>query len=65
MPKLKTSKSICKRFKITNNKTVIRKKAGKSHLLEKKSATNKQKKSKKVVVESKHGRNIIATIHSK
>jgi len=65
MPKLKTSKSILKRFKITNNKVVIRKKAGKSHLLEKKSATNKQKKSKNVVVASKHGKNIIATIHNK
>jgi len=65
MPKLKTSKSILKRFKITNNKTVVRKKAGKSHLLEKKSATKKQKKSKTIVVVSKHSKNIIATIHRK
>nr|QUE29698.1 ribosomal protein L35 [Erythrotrichia carnea] len=65
MPKLKTSKSILKRFKITNNKNVIRKKAGKSHLLEKKSATNKQKKSKTIVIESKHSKNIIAAVHYK
>nr|QUE29875.1 ribosomal protein L35 [Erythrocladia irregularis] len=65
MPKLKTSKSILKRFKITNNKTVIRKKAGRSHLLEKKSTTHKQKLSRKVVINSKHNKNIISTIHCK
>nr|QUE28872.1 ribosomal protein L35 [Porphyropsis coccinea] len=63
MPKLKTSKSILKRFKITKNQIVIRKKAGKSHLLEKKSATHKQKLSKKIIVNSKHRQNIISTIH--
>nr|YP_010337273.1 ribosomal protein L35 [Pseudoerythrocladia kornmannii]QUE28354.1 ribosomal protein L35 [Pseudoerythrocladia kornmannii]UNJ16858.1 ribosomal protein L35 [Pseudoerythrocladia kornmannii] len=65
MPKLKTSKSILKRFKITNNNIVIRKQAGKSHLLEKKSTAHKQKLSKKIVITSKHNKNIISTIHCK
>lgn len=65
MPKLKSSKSIKKRFKITSNENVIRKKAGRSHLLEKKSATSKQKKRKTVVITSKHSRNIITAIQYK
>nr|YP_010337991.1 ribosomal protein L35 [Timspurckia oligopyrenoides]UNJ17576.1 ribosomal protein L35 [Timspurckia oligopyrenoides] len=42
MPKLKTSKAIAKRFKITRNKKILRRQPFKSHLLEKKSARRKR-----------------------
>jgi len=41
MPKIKTSSSISKRFKITSKKKLIRHKASRSHLLEKKSPKRK------------------------
>nr|YP_009315362.1 Ribosomal protein L35 [Yamadaella caenomyce]SCW23817.1 Ribosomal protein L35 [Yamadaella caenomyce] len=41
MPKLKTSASIAKRFKLSGNNKLIRRKAGKSHLLQKKSPARK------------------------
>jgi large subunit ribosomal protein L35 len=40
--KLKTSKSIAKRFRVTSNKKIVRKQAFKSHLLEKKSSNRKR-----------------------
>jgi len=43
MYKFKTSSSILKRFKITSSKKIIRRKASKSHLLEKKSSKRKRK----------------------
>ncbi|CAG9480353.1 ribosomal protein L35, putative [Plasmodium vivax] len=39
--KPKTNKSIAKRFKITKNGKVIRKKAGRNHMLRKKTSSNK------------------------
>lgn len=39
--KPKTNKSIAKRFKITKNGKLIRKKAGRSHMLRKKTSSNK------------------------
>lgn len=42
MPKLKVRKSISKRFRITRTGKIIRRKAGKSHLLTKKSSRHKQ-----------------------
>nr|YP_010330119.1 ribosomal protein L35 [Porphyridium aerugineum]UNJ17835.1 ribosomal protein L35 [Porphyridium aerugineum] len=42
MTKLKTSKSIAKRFRITANKKILRRQAFKSHLLEKKSSNRKR-----------------------
>ena len=36
MPKMKTHRGAAKRFKITNNGKVIRRKAGMNHILEKK-----------------------------
>ena len=42
MPKLKTNRSANKRYNITKNGKVIRKKAFKSHILEKKSAKRKR-----------------------
>nr|BBI37260.1 50S ribosomal protein L35 [Palmaria palmata] len=52
MPKLKTSSSISKRFKITRRKKMVRHKAHRSHLLEKKSPKRKHNLSKTVTVNS-------------
>jgi len=49
MPKLKTNRSAGKRYRITKNNKVIRKKAFKSHILEKKSPKQKRRLSSKVV----------------
>ena len=38
MPKMKTHRGAAKRFKVTNNGKVIRRKAGMNHILEKKSS---------------------------
>lgn len=50
MPKLKTRKSVLKRFKKTVSGKFIRRKASKGHLLEKKSAKRKRTLSQKAVV---------------
>nr|YP_009314132.1 Ribosomal protein L35 [Izziella formosana]SCW22386.1 Ribosomal protein L35 [Izziella formosana] len=50
MYKLKTSSSIVKRFKITSTKKMLRRQAGKSHLLQKKSQARKKKLSRVVHV---------------
>ncbi len=42
MPKLKTSKSICKRFKMTANAKLLRRMASRSHLLQKKNSKRKR-----------------------
>lgn len=42
MSKLKTSSSISKRFKVTSSGKLLRHKAGRSHLLEKKSQNRKK-----------------------
>jgi len=49
MPKLKTNRSVNKRYNITKNNKVIRKKAFKSHILEKKSPKQKRRLSKNSV----------------
>lgn len=43
MNKIKTSKSILKRFKITSRNKFLRHKASRSHLLQKKKSERKQK----------------------
>nr|UAD84187.1 ribosomal protein L35 [Gracilaria changii] len=43
MHKLKTSKSILKRFKFKSKSKILRRMAGHSHLLQKKSSKRKQK----------------------
>lgn len=52
MPKLKTSSSITKRFKVTSSKKLLRHKASHSHLLEKKSSKRKHNLSKVVILEN-------------
>nr|ALG63584.1 ribosomal protein L35 [Guillardia theta] len=54
MPKLKTKKSVLKRFKRTVNGKFMRKKAGKGHILEKKSSKRKRCLSQKAVVSFGH-----------
>ena len=43
MPKLKTSSSFVKRFKVTSSGKILRHQAGKNHLLQKKSSNRKRK----------------------
>nr|YP_010902495.1 ribosomal protein L35 [Hypnea nidifica]WCH54350.1 ribosomal protein L35 [Hypnea nidifica] len=52
MSKLKTSKSISKRFYITSNCNLIRHCASRSHLLQKKTSKRKQRLRKKFSVNS-------------
>jgi len=49
MLKLKTNRSANKRYRLTKNNKVLRKKAFKSHILEKKSPKQKRRLSNKVV----------------
>lgn len=53
MYKLKTASSIAKRFKKTSKKKLLRRKACRSHLLEKKSAKTKLRLRKKTLTNSK------------
>jgi len=50
MPKMKTNRSAAKRFKLTASGKLKRRKAGKSHLLEEKTAKRKRKLRKSVLV---------------
>nr|YP_010902694.1 ribosomal protein L35 [Hypnea nidulans]WCH54549.1 ribosomal protein L35 [Hypnea nidulans] len=52
MPKIKTSKSISKRFHITSGGRLIRHCASRSHLLQKKTSKRKQKLRKKLCANS-------------
>lgn len=46
MPKIKTHKATVKRFKITRNKKVLRRKAGQDHFNSKESGNTKRNKRK-------------------
>nr|YP_009397661.1 ribosomal protein L35 [Dipterosiphonia australica]ARW66847.1 ribosomal protein L35 [Dipterosiphonia australica] len=50
MYKLKNSQSVCKRFKVTSSGNLLKRKAGKSHLLQKKNNKRKRKLRKVGVV---------------
>jgi len=50
MPKLKTRKSVAKRFKITKSGKAMRMKAGRSHILTKKSRKRKRHLRRKALV---------------
>nr|YP_009370245.1 50S ribosomal protein L35 [Bulboplastis apyrenoidosa]ARO90734.1 50S ribosomal protein L35 [Bulboplastis apyrenoidosa] len=50
MGKLKTRRALLKRYKITGQNKVLRRKAGKGHLLAKKSSNRKRFLSKAVLV---------------
>nr|YP_009392072.1 ribosomal protein L35 [Periphykon beckeri]ARW60420.1 ribosomal protein L35 [Periphykon beckeri] len=51
MYKLKTNQSIAKRFKVTSNFKLIRRKSSKSHLLQKKSSKRKRNLRKTSIVD--------------
>lgn len=53
MPKLKTRKGVKKRFKISKSGKVLRTKAGKRHILTKKSRKRKRNLRRSAVVENK------------
>jgi large subunit ribosomal protein L35 len=59
MPKLKTNRSANKRYRITKNNKVIRKKAFKSHILEKKSPKQKRRLSTSAVCADGDAKTII------
>ncbi|MEM7554436.1 MAG: 50S ribosomal protein L35 [Cyanobacteria bacterium P01_A01_bin.84] len=50
MPKIKTRKAAAKRFRATGTGKIVRRKAFKNHLLEKKTTAKKRKFSKAVLV---------------
>lgn len=50
MPKLKTRKAVAKRFKITKKGKILRMKAGRSHILTKKTRKRKRHLRKKTLV---------------
>ncbi|MCX7705872.1 MAG: 50S ribosomal protein L35 [bacterium] len=52
MPKLKTRKSVAKRFKITGTGKVMHHRSGKSHILSKKSSKRKRRLSKPKILKA-------------
>lgn len=59
MPKIKTSKAILKRFRITKSCKILRKQSGKSHLLEKKNSNRKRHLRKIVFVNDRDLKNLL------
>ena len=58
MPKMKTHRGAAKRFKVTGSGKIVRNKAGKSHILEKKSANHKRKLRKGELVDVSNMANV-------
>ena len=58
MPKLKTRKSAAKRFRISGSGKIMRRKAFKSHLLQKKSTSRKQRLSRVARVDERDEDNV-------
>jgi large subunit ribosomal protein L35 len=58
MPKLKTRKAAAKRFRATGTGKIVRRKAGKSHLLEHKSSDKKRSMSKSGLVHERDELNV-------
>ena len=58
MPKMKTSKSAAKRFKVTGSGKLVRNKAYKSHILTKKSQKRKRNLRKQTVVDVTNVKNM-------
>ncbi len=59
MPKMKTHRSGAKRYKITAGGKILRRQAGKSHLLQHKSASRKRRLSSMIEVSSTHKKLIL------
>ncbi|AFY34992.1 50S ribosomal protein L35 [Calothrix sp. PCC 7507] len=58
MPKLKTRKAAAKRFRATGTGKIVRRKAGKNHLLEHKSSDKKRNFSKTALVHERDEDNV-------
>ena len=58
MPKLKTRKAASKRFRATGTGKIVRRKAGKNHLLEHKTSNKKRKMSKMAIVNERDEENV-------
>ncbi len=58
MPKLKTRKAAAKRFRATGSGKIVRRKAFKNHILEKKSSARKRNLSKMAVVNERDEQNV-------
>jgi len=58
MPKLKTKKSAAKRFRATGSGKIVRRKAFKNHLLQKKSSKRKRDLSNLVIVNERDEKNV-------
>jgi large subunit ribosomal protein L35 len=58
MPKLKTRKAAAKRFRATGTGKIVRRKAGKSHLLEHKSSDKKRSMSQTALVHERDELNV-------
>ncbi|MBR8835729.1 MAG: 50S ribosomal protein L35 [Stigonema ocellatum SAG 48.90 = DSM 106950] len=58
MPKLKTRKAAAKRFRATGSGKIMRRKAGKNHLLEHKTSNKKRKMSNMAVVNERDEENV-------
>ncbi len=54
MPKMKTHRAAAKRYKVTATGKILRRQAGKSHLLQHKSSTRKARLSSMVEVSDTH-----------
>ncbi len=58
MPKLKSRKAAAKRFRATGTGKIVRRKAFKNHILEKKTTDKKSKLSKAVIVNERDEDNV-------
>ncbi|MEM6752252.1 MAG: 50S ribosomal protein L35 [Cyanobacteria bacterium P01_C01_bin.38] len=58
MPKLKSRKAAAKRFRATGTGKIVRRKAFKNHILEKKTTDKKRKLSKAVLVDDRDADNV-------
>lgn len=58
MPKIKTHKATTKRFKITKNNKIIRRKAGQDHFNSRESGTITRKKRRDVLVTKSNNKTI-------
>ena len=58
MPKLKTRKAAAKRFRATGSGKIVRRKAFKNHILEKKTTNRKRSLSKMAIVNERDEENV-------
>ncbi len=58
MPKLKTRKAAAKRFRVTGSGKIVRRKAFKNHILEKKTSDKKRRLSQMAVVDERDAKNV-------